>query len=209
MSTERTKLSPPTVFIVDDDSGMLKSMETVMEIESIPTRIYPSARAFLDDYDPRQPGCLVVDMQMPAMTGTQLLEHLRASAIHIPAIMVTAHGDVPSAVNNMKLGAVEFLQKPVDPRILVAKVREALELDSVRRVESEEGSACRERLSTLTNRETEALDFLVSGLSNKQIALEMGISIKTVEHHREHIMAKTRAVNGADLVRMKMLNGNH
>jgi FixJ family two-component response regulator len=195
----------PTVFLVDDDAGMLKSLAAVMEVNSLPARTYPSAEAFLADYDPRRPGCLVLDVRMPGMSGVELLERLRAGRVDLPVIVITGHGDVPTAVRSMKLGAIEFLEKPVDPRALLEKVREALERDEARRAEQEEARAARERMEALTNREREVVRLLVAGLSSKQIAGEMGISIKTVEHHRAHVMAKTAAVNVADLVRMTML----
>jgi FixJ family two-component response regulator len=119
--------------------------------------------------------------------------------------VITGHGDVPTAVRSMKLGAVDFLEKPVDPRGLVEKVREALEKDSARRAVRETAREARRRMAALTHREREVLRLLAAGLSNKQAAAEMGISVKTVEHHRAHVMSKTAALNVADLVRLKML----
>jgi FixJ family two-component response regulator len=195
----------PAVYLVDDDAGMLNSLTAVMEVASLPARGYPSAEAFLEAYDPEQPGCLVVDVRMPGMSGVDLLERLRAAGSGLPAIVITGHGDVPTAVRSMKLGAVEFLEKPVDPRGLVEKVREALEKDSARRAVRETAREARRRMAALTHREREVLRLLVAGLSNKQVAAEMGISVKTVEHHRAHVMSKTAALNVADLVRLKML----
>jgi FixJ family two-component response regulator len=195
----------PTVFIVDDDPGMVKSLATVMEVASLSVRTFPSAAAFLVDYEPGERGCLVLDVRMPGMSGVELLERLRAGRVEIPVIVVTGHGDVPTAVWSMKLGAVEYLQKPVDPRVLVEKVREALAMDATRRAQQAEADAVRQRIATLTTREQEVVRLLVTGMASKQIAIEMGISVKTVEHHRAHVMSKTGAVNVADLVRIKML----
>jgi two-component system, LuxR family, response regulator FixJ len=205
MSRNKTAPPAPAVYLVDDDAGMLNSLAAVMEVASLHARGYPSAEAFLEAYDPRRSGCLVVDVRMPGMSGVDLLERLRAAGSDLPAIVITGHGDVPTAVRSMKLGAVEFLEKPVDPRALVEKVREALERDSAGRAVRETAREARQRMATLTHREREVLRLLVAGFSNKQIAIEMGISVKTVEHHRAHVMSKTAALNVADLVRLKML----
>jgi FixJ family two-component response regulator len=205
MSGDRSAPPAPVVYLVDDDAGMRDSLTAVMEVASLAARGYPSAEAFLEAYDPRQSGCLVVDVRMPGMSGVDLLERLRAAGSDLPAIVITGHGDVPTAVRSMKLGAVEFLEKPVDPRGLVEKVRDALEKDSAGRRVRETAREARQRMAALTHREREVLRLLVAGRSNKQVAVEMGISVKTVEHHRAHVMSKTAALNVADLVRLKML----
>lgn len=195
------------VYIVDDDPGMLTFLETVMTLESIPALFFRCAQQFLSDYKPTDAGCLILDLEMPGMSGLGLLEQLQERGILIPVIIMTGGGDIPAVVRSMKLGAIEFLQKPLDRRILVATVREALQADAARRETKATADDFRARLSLLTNREDEVLQLLVEGLSNKQVALRMGISRKTVENHRASIMAKTRAVNVADLVRMRMLAG--
>jgi FixJ family two-component response regulator len=195
----------PTVFVVDDDAGMRKSMRMLLESAGLPHQIFDSALAFLDNYRPDRRGCLVLDLHMPGMSGMDLVEKLRAEKVMLPVLIVSGTGTIPMAVQGMKLGVLDFMEKPVDPQVLLGKVRAALALDAQRRSESAELTGIRQRLAALTAREKELLKLLVSGLSNKQVAAQLGISIKTVENHRAHLMEKTGAANAADLVRMSML----
>jgi len=195
-----------TVYIVDDDFGMRKSLARVMESAALEAQLYESAEAFLDDYKPDAAAAvLVLDLQMPGMHGVELLRHLRSRDIHMPVIIVTGTGTVPMAVETMKLGAVEFMEKPVDPHVLVNRVEQSLASESARQVEVSEIEAIQKRFDSFTDREREVLDLIISGQSNKQIATTLQISIKTVAVHRAKLMLKTSASNTADLVRMSMV----
>jgi two-component system response regulator FixJ len=194
-----------TVFVVDDDAGMRKSTSVLLESAGLPYKAFDSAGAFLDDYRVEMPGVILLDLHMPGMNGMDLVERLRAERISIPIIVVSGTGTIPIAVRGMKLGVMDFLVKPVDPDVLMTKVRVALELDSKQRTDAAGINEIRGKLATLTPREQELLRLLVSGMANKNIASEMGISIKTVENHRASLMEKTGALNAADLVRMAML----
>lgn len=199
--------SPPIVYVVDDDTSMRKSTCMLLDAAGFPYREYESANAFFAEYKPEQPGCLLLDLHMPGMSGIDLVERLRAEQAMLPILMVSGTGTIPLAVKGMKLGVLDFLVKPVEPELLMSKVRAALELDSQQRSNAASLGAIRQRLATLTGRERELLRLLVSGMANKNIAAELNISIKTVENHRANLMEKTGALNAADLVRMAMLAG--
>lgn len=192
----------PIVYLVDDDPGMLRSMSQMFSVARLRTAEFGSAEAFLAAYNPARPACLVLDLRMAGMSGLDLLQNLRQRVAMLPVVVITGHGDVPTAVSAMKQGASEFMEKPFDPRRLVERTRELLADEETSRAANAERRQLRDRLSSLTAREMEVVRHLVSGLSNKQIAREMDISIKTVEHHRSHIMSKTGAANAADLVRV-------
>ena len=198
-------MSEPVVFVVDDDPGMRDSTSALLDSAGLRSRTFEAAEQFLNEYSPDTEGCLVLDLHMPGISGTDLIERMRAKQYMLPVLVVSGTGTIPVAVQVMKLGIVDFLEKPVDPRLLIAKVRAALELDVSRRADAASLAQVRQRLSQLTVRERELLQLLVSGSSNKQIASQLGISVKTVENHRAHIMAKTGAANAADLVRISML----
>jgi FixJ family two-component response regulator len=198
---------PQTVFIVDDDPSMLQSTAMLMEAADLPCQAFPSANAFLAAYDASQPGCLILDLHLPGMQGIELVEKLREQNINLPTLVVSGTGTIPVVVKGMKLGVLDFLVKPVEPEVLTAKVRAALDLDREQRSNSAALDEVRTRLSRLTPREKELLKLLVSGRLNKQIAADLGISIKTVENHRARLMQKTGALNAADLTRMSMLVG--
>jgi two-component system response regulator FixJ len=193
------------VFIVDDDPGVRDSLRFVMESAHLAARAYASAAEFLEDYDHKQPGCLVLDLKMPGMSGFELVQEFRSQQIQLPIIVVTGHGDVPTAVESMKLGVLDFLQKPVENRVLLAKVRNGLQRDAEQRQQQAETKAIRERMASLTPRQRKLVELLVAGKPSKQIALELGISVKTVANHRAHVMRKTQAANVADLARMAMI----
>jgi FixJ family two-component response regulator len=195
----------PKVFVVDDDAAMRKSTILLLESASLPHITYDSAKSFLANFAIDQPGCLLLDINMPDMGGMELIEHLRAQHCLLPVLVISGTGTIPMVVQGMKLGVVDFLEKPVDPAVLISKVQAALELDAHRRVDAAGQAALRQRLSGLTARERQLLKLLVGGASNKLIAAELGLSIKTVENHRAHIMDKTGAVNAADLVRISLL----
>lgn len=196
-----------TVFMVDDDPGMRRSTGMLLESAGLPYESYESAGAFLARYTPERRGCLILDLHMPGMNGMELIEQLRAQKIRLPIVVVSGTGTIPLAVKGMKLGVLDFLEKPVSPDTLIERVKAGLETDERQRAESGTVEAARHRLSTLTPRERQLLKLLVSGMANKQIAAELGISVKTVENHRASLMQKTGALNAADLTRMSMLCG--
>lgn len=191
-----------TVYIVDDDERMRLSMVSVMEMAAIDVESFPDAASLLAAHALRRPGCVLMDLRMPRMSGIEALEALRARGEHIPVILITGYGDVDSAVRAMKAGAADFLMKPVRPKPLLAIVRDCLKKDR---------SACRidmglqelrQRMGSLTVREREVMRLVVDGASNKVVARELAVSPRTVEHHRAHMMQKLGAQSLADLVQM-------
>jgi len=199
-----------TVCVVDDDPGMRRSLEMVLESADLPVRLYPGADLLLEDMAGELRdccGCVLLDLQMPRTTGIELLRRFRALGYDSPVIVISGTATVLSAVESMKLGAIDFLEKPIDHRTLLNKVQQALAAYAAKRAEASDVEAIRQRMSNLTDRELELVRLIVQGLANKQIAGEMGISIKTVANHRANLMAKTGALNAADLVRISMLAG--
>jgi len=191
-----------TVFLVDDDPRVLRAMARLLASEGWSTRPYRSAREFLADHDAAIPGCLVLDLSMPEMSGLDLQRELMRRGECRPIIFLSGRGDVPSSVAAMKSGAIDFLIKPVDGEILLDAVGKAIERDAGQRVTTERKRRLSERLSSLTDREREVLDGVVAGLLNKQIAGRLGIVEKTVKVHRARAVAKLGARSTADLVRM-------
>jgi FixJ family two-component response regulator len=198
-------MTDSTVYVVDDDPAVLESMQSKFRSADMLVRTYHSAEEFILDFRSDNAGCLIVDLQMPGMTGIKLIEWLRARHVGMPVIVLSGHGNIPAVVESMKLGAAEFVEKPGDDRILVNRVRELLESELLRRKELAKIQEIRDRFATLTGREKELVELLASGLSSKQIAARVGIALKTVENHRSHLLAKTHAANVASLVRMKMI----
>ena len=195
----------PTVFVVDDDLGMRKSLCTVFASSSFEVKDFASAEAFLDGYEPERPGCLVLDLRMPGMSGLELQTHLKDDGIDIPVIILTGHGDVRSAVRSFKLGAVDFLEKPVHPRVMLKRAREACSRHAQRHLQRSEVEEIRRRMQRLTDRERQVLGLVTIGKSNKQIAATLLLSAKTVANHRATITSKLQAENAADLARMATL----
>jgi two-component system response regulator FixJ len=197
----------PTVHVIDDDAGMRKSLHMLLKMANISTEVYESGDAFFEEVDGSQPGCIVLDLRMPGMSGIEVLQKLGDRHIEMPAIVISGHADVPTAVRSMKLGAVELLEKPFEPRVLLAAVERSLHQALALYERRREQLATRDRLSSLTRRELDLLKLVVGGSSNKQIAIEMGISVKTVANHRANLMAKTKAINAADLARVSVMAG--
>lgn len=195
----------PTVYIVDDDNAMRRSTAMILEAADLPYKAFESAQTFIDEYKPNSPGCLILDLHMPGMNGMELIQKLVAENLQIPVIVVSGTGTIPIAVQGMKLGVKDFLEKPVHPTVLLEKVQAALALDAAQRSEGAELGAIRKKFAELTTRENEVLQLIVEGLPNKLIARRMNISIKTVTNHRANLIEKAGAVNTADLVRMWML----
>jgi FixJ family two-component response regulator len=192
----------PIVFIVDDDAAVRNSLRLLIKSVGLTPTVLESAREFLEKYDPMCPGCLVLDVRMPEMSGLELQEQLNRQGAVIPVIFVTGHGDVPMAVEAMQTGAFDFLQKPFRDQDLIDRIRRALEKDRANRAALDERSLIRERLESLTPREREVLDMMSSGKPNKVMAADLGVSQRTVEIHRARVMEKMGAASLAQLVRM-------
>lgn len=200
MSTTTTQ--QPTVYIVDDDQATRKSLRWLVETLGVPVQTFHCAVSFLDAYDSSMPGCLVLDMMMPGMTGLELQRELNERGIDIPVIVLTGYADVPTAVKTLKGGAVEFLEKPFNDTVLLEQIRRALALDAQRRAERGARDIVRDRMARLTPRESEILDHVVEGLSSKEIANRLNVSFKTIEAHRAKVMRKMEAESVAQLVRL-------
>ncbi|MEM7021520.1 MAG: response regulator FixJ [Pseudomonadota bacterium] len=195
------------ICIVDDDEAVRDSLEALFLAEGLPVAVFASARAFLEDR-PSEIGCVVTDVRMPDMSGLELLAALTRNAAPPPVILITGHGDVPMAVRAMKLGAVDFIEKPFDANLLLARVRDAVRVErDAADNESTTRTEIEGRLATLTPREREVLEQLVIGLSNKAIGLELKISPRTVEIHRARVMDKMAAGSLSELVRLALAAG--
>lgn len=192
------------VYVVEDDQALRSLVRALAESIGVPCRTFPSAEKFLEHYDPRQPGCLVLDIFMPGMSGLELQEALNCRGAVIPVIFITGHADVPTAVAAVRRGAFNYLQKPFRNSELTESLRSALELDRRNREALAQQDAIRDRLASLTRREREVLELIVRGLANKVMAAEMGLSQRTVELHRSRVMGKMGANSVAQLVRMFM-----
>jgi len=191
----------PVVFVVDDDSAIRQSLQWLIESTGRKVVTFASAQQFLDSVPPVQPGCLVLDINMPGITGLELQEQLTAQNLRIPVIVISGHADVASAVRAMKAGAVEFLEKPFDDDILLQRIEQAIALDARRREEDAKHAKTEERLGRLTPREREIMELVVAGHPNKRIAAMLCRSEKTVEIHRANVMQKMEAGSLAELVR--------
>ncbi len=196
-----------TVHIVDDNTEFRESLRTLMESAGLPTETYASAQEFLDGYNTTRPGCLVLDIQMPGMNGLDLQEKLAKEGIHIPVIVLSAHGSVEKAVRAMKTGAVDFIRKPYEAEALMDRVWQALKLDAQRRKKDAQRVDVAERMGLLTPREFEVMELLVAGKAPKEIGYALGLSRKTVDVHRSHIMMKLKTQSIVDLVRVAQTHG--
>jgi FixJ family two-component response regulator len=192
----------PTVFVVDDDEAVRKAVSRLLRSAGIAAAVFASPGAFLAEYNPATPGCLVLDMAMPDFDGLQLQTVLTERGCILPIIFLTGHGDVSKSVQAMKQGAFDFLSKPVKDKDLLTAVCAAIERDAVARLEQAKLSEIRTRLDTLTPREREVLEQVVSGKLNKQIASDLGITEATVKMHRAHVMAKMKVQSVAELARL-------
>jgi two-component system response regulator FixJ len=194
----------PTVFVVDDDEAVRNSLRLLLKSVGLAAVALSTAQEFLSKYDPQQPGCLILDVRMPGMSGLELQEQLNVRGAMIPVIFITGHGDIPMAVEAMQQGAFDFLQKPFRDQDLIDRIQRALSKDQANRAELREKSGVRERLQTLTPREREVLELVTSGKPNKIMAADLGVSQRTVEIHRARVMEKMHASSLAQLVRMVM-----
>jgi len=194
-------------FVVDDDQSVLKSLSRLLKTRGYEVRAFQSGREFLDQHDPDVPGCAILDMSMPGMSGLEIQQELAASAANRPVVFLSGSAEVPTSVKAMKGGAVDFLTKPAKARDLLEAIAAACDRQVKARERHDELEGIQTRLAHLTQREREVLDGVVSGLMNKQIAGQLGISLKTVKLHRSRMMHKMNVRSVADLVRLAGLAG--
>lgn len=195
-------MSEPRVFVIDDDQEVRNALELLMESVGLPASTYESAQAFLDAFDPGLPGCIVLDVRMPGMSGMDLQARLVAEKLHPPVVIITGHGDVPMAVRAVQAGAVDFIEKPFNDQALLDSVHKAIEQDARHRGEASRLSELVKRHESLTPREREVLKLVASGQRNKVIAADLNVTQSTVEAHRAKVMEKMDAHSLSDLMRM-------
>ena len=193
--------STPLVYVVDDDDAVRDSLLLLLRSIGIVGRAFATAADFLDAYDPKQHSCLVTDIRMPGMSGLDLQRELKDRGAPIPIILITGHGDVPMAVDAMKEGALDFIEKPFRDHGLLDHVQQAFTWDAEHRSKNLEALSIQERVATLTPRETEVMELVVQGCANKVIAQDLGVSQRTVEIHRARVMEKMGMRSLAALVR--------
>jgi two-component system response regulator FixJ len=199
--------SPSLVHVIDDDDAVRQSLAFVLQTARMAVRTYESANAFMSALPGIEPGCIVTDVRMPGMSGIDLLRRLNELKIGMPVIVITGHGDVQLAVEAMKVGAADFIEKPFDDEVLLAAVRSALGQWEKGVHKDAENAHLTARLAALSNREREVLEGLVAGKPNKVIAFDLGISPRTVEIYRANVMTKMEAASLSDLVRMALISG--
>jgi two-component system, LuxR family, response regulator FixJ len=195
------------VHIIDDDEAVRQSTAFLLRTANIQVQTYETATNFLDALSQVKPGCIVTDVRMPGLSGIELLQRLRALKFSMPVIVITGHGDVPLAVEAMKAGAMDFIEKPFNDEVLLGAVRTALSAHAIDNKRQTLNAAVNSRIASLSNREREVLEGLVAGHPNKTIAYDLGISPRTVEIYRANLMTKMEATSLSDLVRMALLAG--
>jgi FixJ family two-component response regulator len=192
----------PIVYVVDDDPDVLKAIERLLESVGLEVAAFPSPQQFLERHDRNVAGCLVLDLQLPGLSGLELQGMLEQQASHLPIIFLTGRGDIAASVQAMKRGAADFLTKPVDDALLIATIRDALARGQSLRAARIERERIAKRLATLTERERQVLEHIVAGRLNKQIAAELGTVEKTIKFHRANLMRKMAVHVVADLVKL-------
>lgn len=197
----------PVVYIVDDDDGMRRALTVLITTVGYQPVAFAKPSEFLAKYDPAQPSCLVLDVRMPEMSGLELQQHLNKAGSMLPVILVSGHGDIPMAVQAMKDGAFDFLQKPFRDQELIDRINGALKLDAENRESIDRLADLKGREESLTPREREVLALVVDGKANKVIAIDLGLSERTVEIHRANVMEKMGARSVAHLVKMHLMLG--
>jgi FixJ family two-component response regulator len=197
----------PTVFVVDDDPAMLRSMLALFSAQGIRTEMYASGREFLAAFDPQRSGCVVLDLLLRGESGIDVLDDLRSRPLHPPVIILTAHGSVPASVQVLRAGAFDFIEKPMRPATLLARIREAFELDARERFASQQRTVIEERARRLSARERTVARLLMAGKRSKDIASELRISVRTIEGYRARLLEKMQAQSAAHLVTMLLANG--
>jgi FixJ family two-component response regulator len=191
-----------TVFVVDDNVGVRKSLRALLESAGLAVETYASGEEFLAAYDPKRPGCLVLDVRLRHSSGLDLQDDLHRRKAMLPIIVLTGHGDVPTSVRALKAGAVDFLQKPAPPKLLLERIRLAIDSDRQARAVTTARAVVMERLAHLTPREREVMELLIAGRTSKEIAVAMNVSVRTVEGHRRMVLSKMHVSSAAQLVRV-------
>ena len=194
--------APPTVYIIDDDRGMRQAIQDLVESVGLRAEVFATGEEFLRRQPAPAPGCLVLDVRLPQMSGLDFQRRLAETGVSIPIIFITAHGDIPMSVRALKSGATEFLTKPFRDQDLLDAIQQALQSDAAAREQQAEIHDLEERYQVLTAREREVMTLVVSGMLNKQIASEIGASEATVKIHRGHVMRKMKAESVVELLRM-------
>lgn len=197
-----TETVEAVVYIVDDDEAVRNSLQKLLNSVNLTSKSFASANEFLEGYRPERPGCLLLDVRMPEMSGLELQNRLKGLLIELPVIILSGHADVPMVIHAMKAGAADFLEKPFNPQVLLDKIQTVLEQSAKAFAYQNERREIRQRLESLTQRERLVLDYVVDGAPNKKIAFELGISERTVEAHRGHVMEKLQAKAAVDLVKI-------
>ncbi|NLX12399.1 MAG: response regulator transcription factor [Phycisphaerales bacterium] len=192
----------PTVFIVDDDLAIRQSLQWLLQSAALNVETYASAVEFFGQYDPERPGCLVLDLRMPGIDGLTLQDTLLREDIRLPIIFITGHGNIPQAVRAIQHGAVDFMEKPFDDQVLLARIRQALEMDRKHRAAQTLATRIRGKIDRLTPRELQVMEAMAAGQANKAIADHLGLSVRTVELYRHHIMNKLETHSLAEIVQM-------
>lgn len=198
-------MSDKTVFVVDDDAAVRQGLRFMLRVAEYDVEAFPSARSFLETYDPRRGGCLLLDVQMPQMSGLDLQQQINVRGWRIPVIFITGHGTVPLAIAAMKSGAFDFIEKPLREDSLLESIERALRWNDRAYEERLERATLQVRMAILTPREREVFELVAAGEPNKVIARHLGISFRTVELHRAHIVEKLQARSLSDLIRMAII----
>jgi two-component system, LuxR family, response regulator FixJ len=204
MAKPDDKSNAPTVYVVDDDDGMRRALDTLLSTVGHKTAVFSRPSEFLANFKAESPGCLVLDIRMPDMSGLELQQHLNRIGSMLPVIFITGHGDVPMAVQAMKEGAFEFVQKPFRDQDLLDRINHALKQDAENRNTVARRAEVLQRLESLTPRERQVMDLVVDGAANKVIAIDLDLSERTVEIHRAKVMEKMGARSVAHLVKLHM-----
>ena len=201
MSTPTDTAEDGTVFLIDDDPSVRDSLTLLLSLKGLRTQAFANAESFIDSYRPERSGCVLTDLRMPGMTGLELQAALRQRHIDLPVVVLTAHGDVPTARAALKNGAFDFIEKPVDDAMLLEVLRNALRVEHERRATATARSDTDRRMERLTEREREILALIAAGHPNRDVAAQLGISARTVEVHRARIMEKLECRSLAELIR--------
>jgi two-component system, LuxR family, response regulator FixJ len=208
MAKAEVLVSAATVYVVDDDDGMRRALSLLLNTVGYKTAAFASPKEFLDKFKPDAAGCLVLDIRMPGMSGLELQQHLNRMGSMLPVIFITGHGDVPMAVQAMKAGAFEFVQKPFRDQDLLDRINHALEQDQEIRSTLARRADVSQHFESLTAREKQVMALVVDGAANKVIAIDLGLSERTVEIHRAKVMEKMGARSVAHLVKLQMSLSN-
>jgi len=201
----KSETAEPVVYIVDDDLGVREMIARMVRSVGLRAESFRCVPEFLDHFDPARAGCLVLDVRMPGQSGLELQDHLGRADLHLPIVFITGHGDIPMSVRAMKGGAVDFIEKPFRDQVLLDAIHTALARDTAQRRAAAARADARARLETLTPRERQVLDLVVTGLLNKQVAAQLGTTEQTIKLHRGRVMRKMGAESLAQLVVLAQL----